>query len=87
MASPSSAEVHSSSGILGNSEQNIFTYHQPANSANSVTFPGLFFFWTGLSEGVFPRDYLISVANCLFACNLNSSNQQKRVWTVSTNNL
>ena len=28
-------------------------------------FSGLFFFWTGRSEGEFPRDYLINPATCL----------------------
>ena len=62
------------SGISGNSEQKkYFTDHWAAHTiqlfvAIKGNFCNLLFFWISRSDTEFPRDYLINVATCLFAC-------------------
>ena len=70
-SSPSSSRLLPNIGEFGTKK--YFTDHQTTNAiklsvALKGNFSGLFFFWTSCSRVEFPKDYLINVATCLFAC-------------------
>ena len=72
----SSSFLYRFPGITGNLEQKYFTDHRTANTiqlfvAIKANFSGVFFFWTSRRERKFPRDFLIKIVTCLFACHCN----------------
>ena len=72
----SSSFLHHFSGITGIRSKKYFADHGVANTiqlfvATKGNISGVLFYWKSRDEVEFPRDFLMNLATCLFACQWN----------------